>query len=93
VTKIQSLGVDNLIEFAKIDGATFIDDNGNITYINVTIRAKQPTKRTLFSGRGARHEAAESISKKVPNALVVVVSENRGISLVSDGGKRLVESL
>jgi len=85
--------MENLIEFAKIDGATFIDDQGDITYINVTIRAKQPTKRTLFPGRGARHEAAESISKKVPNALVVVVSENRGIRLVFDGGRKVVENL
>lgn len=83
--KVQHIGKALLVEFAKLDGATFVDCEGFITRVNTTVRAIEPPSRTLFIGKGARHEAGETISKKAPQALVVIISENRGVSLVRNG--------
>lgn len=94
--KIQRLGKDLLIEFAKLDGATFIQDNGVIYQFNSTIQASPPRPSETsdsphqnssdpFRNKGARHKAGLTVSRIVPNVLVVIVSENRGITLVSRG--------
>jgi len=54
--------------------------------VNTIVAAKERFERRHFLSRGARHEAGELIATTSRDALVVIISENRGISLVADGG-------
>ena len=83
---LASMGKDTLVEFAKMDGATFVTNEGRVTKVNRTVTPiKDPGVEPLFPGRGGRHTTGEKISRLAPNALVVIVSENRGISIVARG--------
>ncbi|MFW6343899.1 MAG: PTS sugar transporter subunit IIA [Sediminispirochaetaceae bacterium] len=76
-------------EFAKIDGAFVIRDDGVIlscgTYITGT-----PKGERLHSGLGARHAAALSITT-VTGAFAVTISESTRKITVFHAGQRIVE--
>ncbi len=92
--RLSDLGGDFLVEFAKMDGATFITKDGYVTKVNRNITpVKDPGLKPLFPGRGNRHEISEKISKLAPEALVIIVSENRGISIVASGGAKIAREL
>ena len=59
--------------------------------VNTIIRAKTQDEITvdIFHDRGSRHQSAEIISKLIPDALIFVVSENGGISILEGGEIRL----
>jgi hypothetical protein len=82
----QDIGKDFLAEFVKLDGATFVQSDGIVVRVNTTVSVpgyKLPRK--LFLERAARHEIGEKISNVAPESLVIIVSENGGISLVKGG--------
>jgi DNA integrity scanning protein DisA with diadenylate cyclase activity len=84
VQSVVTMGERYLIEFAKLDGATFIGADGCVTRVNSIVRSNEPAERKVFDGRGGRHQAAEEISAQSPEVVVVVVSENKGISVLKN---------
>lgn len=61
---------------------------GKVTQTTALLRVSEIEKReVIFKNRGGRHSAAEQIAGVAPDALVVVVSENGGISLLARGVK------
>ncbi len=97
---VTEVGQEILIELSKIDGATFIDYDGFIIEINFVIRAKKNhnfseageeiaktdvARSKDLRKRGARHNAGVDVSRICPHSLVIIVSENGGISLVQNG--------
>lgn len=84
-TSITDVGTPTLLEFAKLDGAIIIDDSGLIKRVCTTINPERPVDTLkIFLDRGARHKAAEKICRVEPEALVLVISENGGISILKD---------
>ena len=80
-----------LFEYAKLDGATVIDKCGRLAYVNTNINPINDTVNLeIFCERGARHEAGEKICRLAPQALVVIISENGGISILKNK-KALIE--
>lgn len=75
--------LETIKNFAQIDGATIINENGEVIacgrYINIYGDVEQ-------SGLGCRHLAGISISKTT-KAIVVVVSSSRVIRIFKDGGE------
>jgi DNA integrity scanning protein DisA with diadenylate cyclase activity len=92
--KLDHDGKAFLVEFAKMDGATFISSEGCIIKTNRNVNSSKVRKlKPQFPGRGARHETGEKISIVAPEALVMIVSENRGISMIASGGERVFRDL
>ena len=85
VTSIQDIDPCALAECAKLDGATFISQTGYIRRYNVKVKfTPEPDPLPeVFDGRGSRHETAVKLAYTAPGTVVVVVSENGGISIVS----------
>lgn len=85
--------LDEIAEIAKLDGATFISDDGRVVRTNTMIRPVEgmiPDSDPLIVGRGARHKTGFRTSKECPDALVIVVSENRSVLVLHDkSGLRL----
>ena len=75
-------------DLASLDGALLIKKNGQIVSAGNILKIKDTdvpdTIRILIkrSQKGARHNAAASFASRRPEACVVVVSENRGISML-----------
>jgi len=85
---IDTIAPSLLAEFAKLDGSTFISKDGRITKTNTEVTVLDANIiLKLFPGRGTRHSAAEKIARKAPEALVIVVSESGGVSLLANGAK------
>jgi hypothetical protein len=86
--KVTLVDSSILVEFAKVDGAVIIGNNGYITRFGTIVEPKRSVPRIpLFPGKGGRHETGEIISKLTPKAMVIIISQNRSISIVADGGK------
>jgi len=80
---------ETLKEYAKIDGAFIISENGTIMSAGTYISGV-PESEELHSGLGARHAAALGITA-VTSAFSIALSEStRKISLFQ-GGKRIME--
>jgi DNA integrity scanning protein DisA with diadenylate cyclase activity len=85
---ITNIGMQYFVELAKMDGATFVSETGNVTRVNSFVDSIEAEKDMIhFKGRGARHKAGEMISRIAQEALVLIVSESRGISMIANGGK------
>ena len=88
---IDRVGLDVLHELAKLDGATFIDYQGNILRTNFVILSKEPPQPATDDStadvlqRGARHTAGVVASIICEESLVIVISENGGITLLQNG--------
>jgi diadenylate cyclase len=80
-----------MYELAKMDGAIVLSANATkIAHVNVQL-TPDPTILTLETG--TRHRTAERVSKQT-NAVVVAVSERRGVvSLYVDGIKYILEDI
>lgn len=89
-TNLSEIGFPYFLEFIKLDGATVIDNTGQVRYVNTMISPLQEVGALeIFPDRGGRHKTAEEVCRLEPNALVIVVSENGGISILKD--KRLLK--
>jgi DNA integrity scanning protein DisA with diadenylate cyclase activity len=88
---IADVGPDLLQELAKLDGATFIDHHGNILRTNFVIlggempKAETDDETAEVLQRGARHTAGVIASYTCRDSLVIIISENGGITLLQDG--------
>lgn len=84
-TNLSEIGFPYFLEFIKLDGATVIDNIGQVTYVNTMISPLHKVGALeIFPDRGGRHKTAEEVCRLEPNALVIVVSENGGISILKN---------
>lgn len=84
-THARQVGIPLLVELAKLEGAVVIDRAGWVTHVNTVLNPIDPGPLKIFKDRGTRHKTAEKVSNVAPEALVLVVSENGGISVLQDG--------
>jgi long-chain acyl-CoA synthetase len=87
-TNIHKLTDEELINFAKQDGATVIDADGRFRGCMVLLRPSADTKAEIGLGKGARHSSAAKISAEA-HALAVTVSQDGPIT-VYDNGRRVL---
>jgi long-chain acyl-CoA synthetase len=90
---IASDNVDNLtdlelINFAKQDGATVIDAQGQFRGCMVLLRPDASTKAEIGAGKGARHSSAAKMSAEA-ECLAITVSQDGPITIYSDGKRVL----
>lgn len=88
---LSSLGTGDFENWAKEDGAVLMSERGMVEMggcilnvaedlVNSDVRRKLEREQ-----KGGRHQAAARVSAKCPDTLVLVVSENRGISAFHGG--------
>jgi long-chain acyl-CoA synthetase len=90
---IASDNVDNLtdlelINFAKQDGATVIDAQGQFRGCMVLLRPDASTRAEIGAGKGARHSSAAKMSAEA-ECLAITVSQDGPITIYSDGKRFL----
>jgi len=86
---LSSLEGPSFLELARQDGATIIDTRGNVLRSSTFLRPRHPFTlssqlRELLKreDKGARHRAGCEVATAHPDALVIVVSENRSICVM-----------
>jgi hypothetical protein len=84
VESIRELTDDELVNFAKEDGAVLIDKSGNIHSFMAFLKPDNAFLVDSDPSRGARHNVAKIISKEV-GCLCVVNSQDGGATLYEDG--------
>lgn len=87
-SKMHELSDQELINFAKQDGATVIDAHGKFRGCMVLLRPDAETKAEIGPGKGARHSSAAKMSAEV-NCLAITVSHDGPIT-VYDSGRRIL---
>ena len=86
---VASLSDEELINFAKQDGATVIDsETGRFRSCMVLLRPDASTRADVGRGRGARHSSASKMSAEA-QAMAITVSQDGPIT-VYDRGKRVL---
>lgn len=85
---LDTLSDEELINFAKQDGATMIDTAGQFRGCMVFLRPGADTPAEIGPGKGARHSSAAKISAEA-QCLAITVSQDGPISIYADG-KRLL---
>jgi len=95
-SRIQEIGPVLFAEFAKLEGATFVGKEGIIRRVNVIVDSLEPTGHLnlgMFPNKGSRHTTGALIAQLEKESVVIVVSHNRGISVVAHGGETLYKNL
>jgi DNA integrity scanning protein DisA with diadenylate cyclase activity len=87
-TKIDYLSDEELINFAKQDGATIIDAQGWFKGCMVLLRPGASTLAQIGAGQGARHSSAAKMSAEA-GCLAITVSQDGPITLYDSGRKIL----
>lgn len=87
-THMDRLTKQELINFAKQDGATVIDIQGQFRGCMVLLRPMADTHAEIGLGKGARHSSAAKISAEA-QCLAVTVSQDGPIT-VYDSGQRVL---
>ncbi|MBI3942635.1 MAG: DNA integrity scanning protein DisA nucleotide-binding domain protein [Chloroflexi bacterium] len=87
---VAMLSDEELINFAKQDGATIVDVRGDFRGCMVLLRPQPGTHAEVKPGMGARHTSAAKMSAET-GSLAVVVSQNGHIS-VYDQGRHLMRA-
>jgi long-chain acyl-CoA synthetase len=87
-TDVRDLTDDELINFAKQDGATVIDAGGRFRGCMVLLRPSADTEAEVGLGRGARHSSAAKISAEA-QSLAITVSQDGPVT-VYDNGRRVL---
>jgi len=90
---IQNVHLSVLRGWASMDGAMLCGLDGRVQYVGVILpKNSEETKLTPFMEnlitthqKGSRHTTAAYYSKNHPNDCVVVISQNKGISILHDG--------
>jgi long-chain acyl-CoA synthetase len=77
-----------LINFARQDGATVIDQQGRFRGCRVLLRPDADTQAEVGPGKGARHSSAAKMSAEA-GCLALTVSQDGPVTLY-DGGKRIL---
>lgn len=86
---VSSLTDDELIAFAKQDGATVIDaQSGRFRGCMILLRPDASTRAEVGEGKGARHSSAAKTSAET-GALAITVSQDGPITVYSSGRRVL----
>lgn len=85
---IDHLTDQELINFAKQDGATVIDTQGKFRGCMVLLRPDADTQAEIGSGKGARHSSAAKMSAEA-QCLAITVSQDGPITMY-DAGRRIL---
>lgn len=85
---LAHLSDQELINFARQDGATVIDRQGRFRSCMVLLRPKAETRADIGPGRGARHSSAAKISAEA-QCLAITISQDGPITLY-DRGRRIL---
>ncbi|UCC88866.1 MAG: AMP-binding protein [Anaerolineales bacterium] len=85
---IERLSDQELVNFAKQDGATVIDLQGEFKGCMVLLRPAADTQAEIGLGKGARHSSAAKISAE-GQCLAITVSQDGPIT-VYDSGQRIL---
>jgi hypothetical protein len=91
--RIVGANETSLLNLAKLDGATLISEDGTIQHVNTVISPRESTETLIeakaksalgeiYVNRGARHKTGISTSIECPEALVFIISQNRGIMIL-----------
>jgi DNA integrity scanning protein DisA with diadenylate cyclase activity len=86
--KMEQLSDQELINFAKQDGATVIDVQGQFRGCMVLLRPDADTQAEIGPGKGARHSSAAKMSAEV-QCLAITVSHDGPITIY-DSGRRVL---
>jgi len=73
------------IDMAGLDGAVHIKPRGRVVAVGALVRTSNGTSRHRGGVEGSRHSSAAAFSAAAPEHMVVVVSENRSISVLVHG--------
>ena len=88
-TEISKLSDNELINFAKQDGATIVDSaEGRFRGCMVLLRPSADTRAEIGIGKGARHSSASKMSAEA-HCLAITVSQDGPIT-VYDNGERVL---
>jgi long-chain acyl-CoA synthetase len=85
---IENLSDRELINFAKQDGATVIDIQGQFRGCMVLLRPRADTEAEIGPGKGARHSSAAKMSAEA-QCLAITVSQDGPITIY-DAGRRVL---
>ncbi|HBY96201.1 MAG: DNA integrity scanning protein DisA nucleotide-binding domain protein [Ardenticatenaceae bacterium] len=85
---VADLTDDELINFARQDGATIIDVRGEFRGCMIMLRPQPNTPAEIELGRGTRHATAAKMSAET-HALAITVSQDGPIT-VYDGGRKVL---
>jgi long-chain acyl-CoA synthetase len=85
---LEHLTDQELINFAKQDGATIIDMNGKFRGCMVLLRPDADTQAEIGPGKGARHSSAAKMSAET-HSLAITVSHDGPITIY-DSGRRIL---
>lgn len=87
-TPMDNISNQELINFAKQDGATVIDYQGSFQGCMVLLRPDANTQAEIGPGKGARHSSAAKMSAET-HCLAIVVSQDGPITAYSNGRRVL----
>jgi DNA integrity scanning protein DisA with diadenylate cyclase activity len=87
-TDITRLSDEELINFARQDGATLIDTQGQFRRCMVLLRPAANTQAEIGPGKGARHSSAAKMSAEA-HCLAITVSQDGPITVYNDGKRVL----
>ena len=83
---LRSLTTSEFADMAGLDGAVHIEPSRGVTAVGAIVRTKDGSAATHRHGmEGSRHGSAAAFSAVAPDHMVVVVSENRALSVLVDG--------
>jgi DNA integrity scanning protein DisA with diadenylate cyclase activity len=85
---IDNLTDRELINFAKQDGATVIDVQGQFRGCMVLLRPDAGTRAEIGAGKGARHSSAAKMSAEA-ECVAITVSQDGPVT-VFDSGRRVL---
>ncbi len=85
---LNALSDDELINFAKQDGATVIDMQGQFRGCMVLLRPNADTQADIGPGKGARHSSAAKMSAEA-DCLAIAVSQDGPVTIY-EGGQRVL---
>jgi DNA integrity scanning protein DisA with diadenylate cyclase activity len=85
---LEELSDRELINFAKQDGATVVDVEGQFRGCMILLRPSAETKADIGPGKGARHSSAAKMSAEA-RCLAITVSQDGPITIY-DSGKRIL---
>jgi len=86
--ELNQLSDQELINFAKQDGATIIDNNGQFRGCMILLRPTADTKAEIGPGKGARHSSAAKMSAEA-QCLAFTISQDGPIT-VYESGRRIL---
>lgn len=96
---LENLSETEFAGLASIDGAVIISSRGIVSWVGAIIHiANQTTGRSaaraaITGGKGSRHKTASDLSSTMlDDALILVVSKNRGITIFY-GAQRIVDDM